>query len=147
MAPHVAIFAVVVVAWSALALDRSHAVSRVVPLQIRNVSDAMALDPARYTSVVVELRGSRRELEQLPDDAVEAYVDLADTTLGMHSFRVVSHAPAGIEVASTTPATVSLVLRPRAPPSLPAAAPPPAQREPAGVSPDLRGRARPLPRH
>src|SRR6266700_633528 len=109
--PHVAIFATVVVAWSALALDRSHAVSRVVPLQIRNVSDAMALDPARYTSVVVELRGSRRDLEQLSDDAVEAYVDLAGTTLGMHSFRVVSQAPAGIEVASTTPATVALILR------------------------------------
>jgi uncharacterized protein (TIGR00159 family) len=146
LVPPVAIFALVVVAWSTLALDRSHAVARVVPLQIRGVSDAMTFDPARYTSVALDLRGSRREIERLAPDAVEAYVDLAGTTTpGVRSYRVVSHAPAGIEVASTTPPFVQLQIRARAPAAV-APLPPPPPRETAGP-PDLRGRARPLLRH
>ena len=145
LVPPVAIFAVVVVAWSTLALDRSHAVARVVPLQIRGVSDGMTFDPARYTSVAVDLRGSRREIERLAPDAVEAYVDLAGTTTpGVRAYRVVTHAPAGIEVASTTPPFVQLQIRARAPVAVAPLPPPP--REPS-APPDLRGRARPLPRH
>jgi uncharacterized protein (TIGR00159 family) len=139
----VAIFALVVVAWSALALDRSHAVGRVVPLQIRGVSDGMTFDAARFTSVAVDLRGSRRELERLAPDAVEAYVDLAGTTTpGAHTYRVITRVPAGIEVASTTPPFVQVQIRARAPAAIVPAPP----REPP-APPDLRGRARPLPRH
>lgn len=119
--PHLAIFAGVLVAWAAMALDRSHAVGRIVPLEIRGVRDSIAFDPPRFTSVAVEVRSSRRELELLPPDAVAAYVDLAGTGPGTRVYRVLTSAPAGIEIVSTVPSSILLQLRPSGPPGLTAA--------------------------
>jgi diadenylate cyclase len=114
---HLAIFAGVLVAWGAVALDRSHAVGRVVPLEIRGVSDRWLFDPPRYNSVAIELRGSQRELSLIEPDAVSAFVDLSGASAGPRVFRVQTTAPAGIEVVSTTPSTVLLLIRPRSPPA------------------------------
>ncbi len=113
--PHLVIFGGVLAAWAALALDRSHAITRVVPLEIRGVSDRLAFDPPRYTSVAVELRSSRRELEVLPPDAVGAFVDLTSTTVGLHTYRIMTTAPAGIEVVSETPSSMQMGIRTRVP--------------------------------
>lgn len=129
--PHVGIFVCVLVAWAVIALDRSQVVAKLVPLEIRGVADGLTFDPLRYTSVALELRGSRRELELLPANAVQAYVDLARTSTGLRTFRVQADVPAGIEVTNCSPATVDLRIRPRptadadaASPSRPAASPP-----------------------
>lgn len=109
--PHLAIFGGVLIAWAAMALDRSHAVARIVPLEIRGVSDGIAFDSPRFTSVAVELRGSRRELEILPPDAVEAYVDLSGAGPGVRVYRVLTSTPAGIEVVSAVPSSIQIGLR------------------------------------
>jgi diadenylate cyclase len=111
--PHIAIFVGVVGAWAALALDRSHAITRVVPLEIRGVSDSIAVDPPRQNSVAVELRSSRRELERLPLGAIEAYVELGSGSFGTRSYRIHARAPAGVEVTGFFPETVQLSARPR----------------------------------
>ena len=123
--PHLGIFAAVVAAWAALGLARSHATTRIVPLDIRNLADGIVVDPQRQTSVAVEVRGSRRELDLLSSDAVEAYVDLNGAKLGVHAYRVHANAPPGIEITSYAPASVPLVIsaRPR-----PAAGPRPRRR-------------------
>jgi diadenylate cyclase len=132
--PYLAIFAGVVVAWAALALDRAHDIVRVVPLEIRGVSNGLVFDPPRYTSVAVELRSSRRELELLPPDAVGAFVDLRGAALGAGLFPVITDTPAGVEVVSATPAGIQLQLRRRVVPVAPmsphsvAVAPSPSQR-------------------
>jgi diadenylate cyclase len=132
--PYLAIFAGIVVAWAALALDRGHNIVRIVPLEIRGVSNGMVFDPPRYTSVAVELRSSRRELELLPPDAVGAFVDLRGAAPGTGTFPVITDTPAGVEVVSATPAGVQLQLRRRLVPAAPtpshslAVAPSPSQR-------------------
>ena len=132
-----------IVGWAAMALDRSHAVARVVPLEIRSVGEGVAFDPPRFTSVAVELRSSRRELDALPAEAVAAFVDLSGATPGLRVFRVQTNAPAGIEVVSTSPAFIQMLLRPRGAPVL--REPPPAAVVPTTP---LRGRAPPRsPRH
>ena len=120
--PHLVIFGGVLSAWAALALDRSQAIARIVPLEIRGVSDRLVFDPPRYTSVAVELRSSRRELEVLPPDAVVSFVDLSGTTVGPHTFRIVTTAPAGIEIVSETPSSMQMEIRSRVP-SDPSSAP------------------------
>jgi uncharacterized protein (TIGR00159 family) len=136
--PHLAILAGVVLAWAAIALDRSHAIARIVPLEIRGVTDRVAFDPPRFTSVAVELRASRRELEVLPPDAVTAYVDLAGASVGLHVYRILITTPAGIEVVSTMPSSLAMQLRARLP-----AAPSPAAPPPPPAAADARGRNRP----
>jgi hypothetical protein len=110
---YLAIFAGVVAAWAGLALDRSQAVTRVVPLEIRGVPDTVSVDPPRQSSVAVELRSSRRELELLPPGAIEAYVELPGNTLGTRQYRVHARAPAGIEVTSLYPESVQIATRAR----------------------------------
>lgn len=111
--PHLAILAGVVAAWAALALDRSHAITRVVPLEIRGVTDAVAVDPPRQSNVAVELRSSRQELERLAPGAIEAYVELQNNSFGTRTYRIRARAPAGIEVTSFFPDTVQISARPR----------------------------------
>jgi uncharacterized protein (TIGR00159 family) len=139
---YVGILAVVIVGWAAMTLDRSHAVARVVPLEIRNVGEGIAFEPPRFTSVAVELRSSRRELETLPEEAVAAFVDLSGAPAGLRVFRVQTYAPAGIEVVSASPAFIQLQLRPRG-------GPVPREAPPVGVlpTPPLHGRAPIPPRH
>jgi uncharacterized protein (TIGR00159 family) len=139
---HAAIFAVVLVAWAAMALDRSHAVARIVPLEVRGVTDAIAFDAPRFTSIAVELRSSRRELEILPPDAVTAYIDLTGAAAGPRTYRVLTSAPAGIDVVSTTPSAVQLIIRPRGGNAAAAAATTPAApaSSAAAAGPGLRGR-------
>jgi uncharacterized protein (TIGR00159 family) len=108
---YVTIFAGVVAAWSAMSLDRSHVVVRIVPLEIRGVSETIRFDPPRNTSIAVELRSSQNALDLLVPDSVEAYVNVSGSTAGLHTFRVLSNAPAGVEVVSTVPSTVSLQIR------------------------------------
>ena len=139
--PHAAILAGVVTAWAALALDRSHAIARIVPIEIRGVSDGLAFDPPRYTSVAVELRSSRRELELLPPDAVVSFVDLTGSSAGTHTYRVVTTAPAGVEVVSETPSSIQMQIRPRT-----SISPSPVSRATAPTL-DLRARSRTAPRH
>jgi diadenylate cyclase len=112
--PHMVILIGVMVAWAALALDRSRAVTRTVPLEIRGVDDGMIVDPPRQNSVAVELRSSRRELDRLPVGAVEAYVDLPRNAFGTRGYRVRTRAPAGIDITSFTPETVQVTTRPAA---------------------------------
>jgi uncharacterized protein (TIGR00159 family) len=140
--PYMGILTVVIVGWAAMALDRSHAVARVVPLEIRSVGEGVAFDPPRFTSVAVELRSSKRELDTLPAEAVAAYVDLSGASPGLRVFRVQANAPAGIEVVSTSPSFIQMLLRPRS-------APVPRAPPPAGSAPTtpLRGRAPVTPRH
>jgi len=111
--PHLAIFLGVVGAWAALTLDRSHVITRVVPLEIRGVTDAIAVDPPRQNSVAVELRSSRRQLERLPPGAIEAYVELGGGSLGTRSYRIHARAPAGIEITGFFPDTVQVSARAR----------------------------------
>jgi uncharacterized protein (TIGR00159 family) len=139
--PYGAILALVLFGWAALALDRSHAVARVVPLEIRNVAEGIAFEPPRFNSVSIELRSSRRELETMPEEAVSAFVDLSGAGPGLRVFRVQTNAPAGIEVVSSSPAFIQLQLRPRGGPQ-------PREPPPAAVpTPPLRGRAPLSPRH
>jgi hypothetical protein len=129
--PHAAIFASVLVAWAAIALDRSHAVGRILPLEIRGLGDGLVFDAPRFTSIAVEVRSSRRELEILPPDAVEAYVDLTDAGPGTRTYRVQTDAPAGIEVVSAVPTSIALHLRARdSTPAEAGAAPSPQSRGP-----------------
>ncbi|HEY5090201.1 MAG TPA: diadenylate cyclase [Polyangia bacterium] len=139
--PHVAILGGVVTAWAALALDRSHAIARIVPIEIRGVGDGLDFDPPRYTSIAVELRSSRRELELLPPDAVISFVDLAGSTVGTHTYRVVTTAPAGVEVVSETPSSIQMQIRPRT-----STSPLPVSRATAATL-DLRARSRTASHH
>jgi len=139
--PYGGILVLVIFGWAAVAVDRSHAVARVVPLEIRNVGEGVAFDPPRFTSVAVELRSSRRELDALPEEAVSAFVDLSGTEPGLRVFRVETNAPAGIEVVSASPAFVQLQLRPRGGPQV--REPPPA----ALPNTPLHGRSPSSPRH
>jgi len=107
------IFAGVVTAWAAIVSDRSHEVGRVVPLEIRGVSDSLRFDPPRTTSVVVQLRGSSRELDLMAPDAVEAYIDVSGSSSGARVFKVQTHAPAGVEMVSAVPSTITLQIRKR----------------------------------
>lgn len=141
MLPYGGILSLVIFGWAAVALDRSHAVARVVPLEIRNVAEGIAFDSPRFNSVSVELRSSRRELETMPEEAVSAFVDLSGAGPGLRVFRVQTNAPAGIEVVSSSPAFIQLQLRPRGGPQ-------PREPPPAAVpTPPLRGRAPLTPRH
>ena len=112
-----------------------------MPLEIRNVAEGVSLDPPRFTSVAVELRSSRRELETLPEEAVSAFIDLSGAVPGLRVFRVQTNAPAGIEVVSISPAFMQLQLRPRGGPQL---------REPSPAAlpnTPLHGRSPASPRH
>jgi hypothetical protein len=111
--PYVVIFLGVVIAWAVIVSDRSHEVGRVVPLEIRGVSDSIRFDPPRITSIAVQLRSSSRELDLLAPDAVEAYIDVAASSGGSHVFKVRTTAPAGVEVVSAVPSTVMLQIRKR----------------------------------
>jgi diadenylate cyclase len=110
---YLVIFVGVVTAWAVIVSDRSHEVGRVVPLEIRGVSDSLRFDPPRITSIAVQLRSSSRELDLMAPDAVEAYIDVTASSGGPHLFRVHTNAPAGIEVVSAVPSTVSLQIRKR----------------------------------
>jgi diadenylate cyclase len=103
----------VVTAWAAMVSDRSHEVGRIVPLEIRGVSDSLRFDPPRFASIAVQLRSSSRELELMAPDAVEAYIDVSASSGGAHVFHVHTNAPAGVEVVSAVPSTVSLQIRKR----------------------------------
>ncbi|HXJ21774.1 MAG TPA: diadenylate cyclase [Polyangia bacterium] len=111
--PYAAIFVAVLLAWGVLALDRTQVIARAVPLEIRGIRAGLAMDAPRTTSVVVELQSSREELELLPPGAVEAYVDVSGSTAGTRSYRVLTRVPAGIEIASISPSSVSIPLHPR----------------------------------
>jgi hypothetical protein len=111
--PHLIIFLAVVAAWAALAVNRSNAVTRIVPLEVRGVTDGIAVDPPRQNSVAVELRGSSRQLERLPAGAVEAYVELDPGNLGPRSYHIHARAPAGIEITGFTPESVQISARQR----------------------------------
>jgi diadenylate cyclase len=106
--PHLAIFLAVVAAWSALAVNRSNAVTRLVPLEVRGVSDGVTVDPPRQNSVAVELRGSPRQLERLPAGAVEAYVELEPGNFGTRPYHIRARAPAGIEITGFAPESVQI---------------------------------------
>ncbi len=107
------IFLGVVTAWAAIASDRSHEVGRVVPLEIRGVSDGLRFDPPRTASIAVQLRSSSRELDLTASDAVDAYIDVSGSSSGFHVFHVHTSAPAGVEVVSIAPSTVTLRIRKR----------------------------------
>jgi len=113
---HLAILICVAASWAALALDRSHMVAKVVPLEIRGIAEGLSFDPLRNTSVVLELRGSRRELDRLSPTAVHSYLDLSASAPGLRTFRVQAEVPPGIEVANSAPASVELRIRARAAP-------------------------------
>ena len=110
---YLVIFAGVVTAWAVIVSDRSHEVGRVVPLEIRGVSDSIRFDPPRITSIAVQLRSSSRELDLMAPDAVEAYIDVSASSGGSHVFHVHTSAPAGVEIVSAVPSTVTLQIRKR----------------------------------
>jgi uncharacterized protein (TIGR00159 family) len=107
------IFVGVVSAWAAMVSDRSHEVGRVVPLEIRGVSDSLRFDPPRVASIAVQVRSSSRELDLMAPDAVEAYIDVSASDSGSHIFHVRASAPAGVEVVGVVPSTVTLQIRKR----------------------------------
>jgi hypothetical protein len=51
----------------------------------------------------------------LPPDAVVSFVDLSGTSIGTHTYRIVTAAPAGIEVVSETPSSLEMEIRSRVP--------------------------------
>ena len=110
---YLVIFLGVVTAWAAIVSDRSHEVGRIVPLEIRGVSDGLRFDPPRFTSIALQLRSSSRELELMAPDAVEAYIDVSASNGGSHVFNVHTNAPAGVEVVSAVPSTVLLQIKKR----------------------------------
>ena len=107
------IFAGVVTTWAAMVSDRTHEVGRIIPLEIRGVSDGLRFDPPRFTSIAVQLRSSSRGLEMMAPDAVEAFIDVSASSGGSHVFHVQTNAPAGVEVVSAVPSTVTLQIRKR----------------------------------
>ena len=110
---YLVIFVGVVTAWAVIVSDRSHEIGRVVPLEIRGVSDSLRFDPPRITNIAVQLRSSSRELDLMAPDAVEAYIDVSASSGGSHVFHVHTSAPAGVEVVSAVPSTVTLQIRKR----------------------------------
>lgn len=107
------IFVGVVTAWAVMVSDRTHEVGRIIPLEIRGVSDSLRFDPPRFSSIAVQLRSSSRGLEMMAPDAVEAYIDVSASSGGSHVFHVQTNAPAGVEVVSAVPSTVTLQIRKR----------------------------------
>ena len=107
------IFVGVVTAWAAMVSDRTHEVGRIIPLEIRGVSDGLRFDPPRFSSIAVQLRSSSRGLEMMAPDAVEAYIDVSASSGGSRVFHVQTNAPAGVEVVSAVPSTVTLQIRKR----------------------------------
>jgi len=105
------IFTGVVIAWAVIVSGRSREVGRVIPLEIRGVTDSLRFDPPRTTSVVVQLRGSGRELDLIVPDSLEAFIDVSGSASGSRVFKVQTRAPAGVEIVSTVPSSISLQIR------------------------------------
>jgi len=107
-AAYIAILAGVVGAWSAKTLDHSQSVARTVSLEFRGISDSLAFDPPADSTVVVEVRGPKRQLEGLPAGRVTAFVDLSMAVPGRHFFAVAASVPDGMRAVSIMPKTIEI---------------------------------------
>ena len=98
-----------------LTLAGEHIVERSlrVPLEFRNIPDALEIVGNAPDSVDVRLRGSSTVLGRLQPGDIFAAIDLASARTGSRLFHIRSdevRAPYGVEVSQVVPATLSLEL-------------------------------------
>lgn len=98
-----------------LTLAGEHVVERSlrVPLEFRNIADALEIVGNAPDSVDVRLRGSSAVLSRLQPGEIVARIDLATARAGSRLFHIRAdevRAPYGVEVAQVVPATLALEL-------------------------------------
>ena len=98
-----------------LTLAGEHVVERSlrVPLEFRNIPDALEIVGNAPDSVDVRLRGSSAVLSRVRAGEIVAAIDLATARAGSRLFHIRAdevRAPYGVEVAQVTPATLALEL-------------------------------------
>ena len=98
-----------------LTLAGEHVVERSlrVPLEFRNIPDALEIVGDAPDSVDVRLRGSSAVLSRVQSGEIAAAIDLATARAGSRLFHIRTdevRAPYGVEVSQVSPATLALVL-------------------------------------
>jgi len=98
-----------------LTLAGEHVVERSlrVPLEFRNIPDALEIVGNAPDSVDVRLRGSSAALSRVQPGDIVARIDLATARAGSRLFHIRSdevRAPYGVEVSQVIPATLALEL-------------------------------------
>lgn len=84
-----------------------------VPLEVRNIPEALEIVGNAPDSVDVRVRGSSAVLSRLQSGEVVAVLDLSDARAGSRLFHIRNDAvrsPFGVEVAQVAPATLALEL-------------------------------------
>jgi YbbR domain-containing protein len=113
--PGLKIVAIALAAVLWLTLAGEHVVERSlrVPLEFRNIPDALEIVGNAPDSVDVRLRGSSAVLSRVQPGEIFAAIDLATARTGSRLFHIRAdevRAPYGVEVALVIPATLSLEL-------------------------------------
>ena len=98
----------VVTSWYTMAGSRFHVVARQVPIEFRNLSENLALEPPSDDKVLVELRGPSHLLESLQDGSLSAFVDLSEAKAGVQEVPVEGNAPSGVHVVSVVPSEIRI---------------------------------------
>ena len=98
-----------------LTLAGEHVVERSlrVPLEFRNIPDALEIVGDAPDSVDVRLRGSSAVLSRVQSGEIAAAIDLATARAGSRLFHIRAdevRAPYGVEVSQVSPATLALEL-------------------------------------
>jgi YbbR domain-containing protein len=98
-----------------LSVAGEHVVERSlrVPLEVRNIPEALEIVGNAPDSVDVRVRGSSAVLSRLQSGEIVAVLDLTDARAGSRLFHLPNDAvrsPFGVEIAQVTPATLSLEL-------------------------------------
>jgi YbbR domain-containing protein len=105
--------ALATVLWLTLAGEHIVERSLRVPLEFRNIPDALEIVGNAPDSVDVRLRGSSAVLSRVQPGEIVAVIDLATARAGSRLFHIRAdevRAPYGIDVAQVVPATLALEL-------------------------------------
>ena len=105
--------ALATVLWLTLAGEHIVERSLRVPLEFRNIPDALEIVGNAPDSVDVRLRGSSAVLSRVQPGEIVAMIDLATARAGSRLFHIRAdevRAPYGIDVAQVVPATLALEL-------------------------------------
>jgi uncharacterized protein (TIGR00159 family) len=102
------ILAGVIVAWHAVAGERSSVITRTVPVELRAVPAGLDFEPPQPSEVILQLRGPRRLLlGTLPAD-LHTSIDLSSAKIGHNDLGVDAAAPAGIQIVRLSPPRIKL---------------------------------------
>src|SRR5262249_6466187 len=118
------LLAVVLAALLWITVAGEHIVERSlrVPLEFRNIPEALEIVGNAPDTVDVRLRGSSALLSRVQAGEIVAVLDLGGARAGPRPFHLLSHdgrAPFGVEVAQAVPATLALGLQESARRSVP----------------------------